>query len=50
MQRTPRSPRSRAKVSPTGPAPTMITWVSIQSRPTTSRRWLTPTRKPTSGA
>src|SRR5579864_4589590 len=29
MQRMPRRPRSRAKVSPTGPAPTMRTCVSL---------------------
>ncbi len=29
VQRTPRKPRSTASVSPTGPAPTMRTWVSI---------------------
>src|SRR5688572_5407784 len=28
VQRTPRRPRSRASVSPTGPAPTISTWVS----------------------
>ena len=30
VQRTPRRPRSSARVSPTGPAPTIRTWVSMR--------------------